>query len=140
MVNELIDLDILADRDGGLWFVDPVLPVLIALDRVRCETASDPQGLFSGAAGSVEIDAVAAGTEVWVVEAKHRAGGITGSMVDRFRRAADAYRQITGIPIDHRWYVSRSGFRAEGRARCDAAGIYFSTAGDLAQLERALGE
>src|SRR6266542_2082475 len=38
VVVELIDIDILRrDDDGGVWFVDPLLPVWIALERDRLE-------------------------------------------------------------------------------------------------------
>lgn len=43
VVGDLIEIDILADRGGGLWFVDPVLPVWIALDRER----RDPVAVLS---------------------------------------------------------------------------------------------
>jgi hypothetical protein len=35
VVRELIEVDILADREGGLWFVDPVLPIWVALEHER---------------------------------------------------------------------------------------------------------
>lgn len=208
IVGELVDIDILADRDGGFWFVDPILPIWIALDRerrdpaatfanpearlkviavyderlralqeamgslfesrvhnvlrqfrgqtvsgrpfgrsermtlprvddVRGVTIPDPAGRFSGAPGSVEIDAVATDDEVWLVEAKHRAGGVTPAMVDRFSRICAFYVQHGGA-VGRRWYVSRTGFRTAARVKCELEGILYSTSRDLNQIEKEL--
>lgn len=209
VIDELIRTDILILRDGRLWFVDPVLPIWIALERERRDPAtvlqnpqararvinsyqerlqslqgamgemfekrvhnalrqfrgqavsgklfggagqqalpaiskvqgvelSDPEGEFSGSAGSVEIDAIAEGSQTWAVECKHCAGGVTVASVNRFLRACKFYEENTSRRIDSRWYVSQTGFRSEAREKCLEEGVYFSTLRDLQQLERAV--
>ncbi|MBI4320057.1 MAG: restriction endonuclease [Chloroflexi bacterium] len=86
----------------------------------------------------MEIDAIATGTQVWAIEAKHRAGGVTVAQVDRIVTAARFFEEQTAQRIDRLWYVSQTGFRAEARHKCAAEGIYFSTLRDLIQLERML--
>jgi hypothetical protein len=201
------------EPDGGLWFVDPLLPVWIALERerqasprplmtlsdpraraqvlqlyqerlhalqqamgplfekrvhnvvrqFRGQTVSaklfgasgetlvlptvrdvrrldlpDPDGRFSGRAGSVEIDGVTDGTETWLIECKHGRGGVAGADVDRLLRKRKYFEQMTGRRADRLWIVSNSGLRSEARERCEATGIYYSGAREVARLERAL--
>ena len=209
VIDELVRIDVLASRDGRLWFVDPVLPIWTALERERRDPAAvlhnpqarakvihsyeerlqglqeamgkmfekrvhnilrqfrgqvvsgklfgaadrrtlpvigevhnvelpDPEGKSSGEPGSVEIDAIAPGSETWAVECKHRAGGATVAQVAKFLRACEFYEEKTSQRIDRRWYISQTGFRSEAREKCLTEGIYFSTIRDLQRLERAV--
>ncbi len=209
VIDELIRIDVLALRDGRLWFVDPVLPIWIALERERRDPITvlqnpqarakviqsyqerlqslqdamgemfekrvhnvlrqfrgqvvsgklfgcteqlvlptinevrnmelpDPEGEFSGSSGSVEIDAIAGGSQTWAVECKHCAGGVTVAYVNKFLRACKFYEEKTSRKIDRRWYVSQTGFRSDAREKCLEEGIYFSTTRDLQRLERAV--
>lgn len=209
VMRELIDIDILTDVDGGLFYVDPLLPLWVALERERRDPAAvlsapgarkkvlesqaerlralqdaigetfekrvhnalrqfrgqdvpgrvlgaaervtlpaisevrdvelpDPEGHFSGKAGSVEIDAIATGSATWAVECRYRAGGTTAAQVERFLRACRFYETETGQVIGGRWYVSQTGFRSDARDKCLQEGVYTSTTRDLRQLERFL--
>jgi hypothetical protein len=225
VVLELVDIDVLRrDDSGGVWFVDPLLPVWIALERdrqqplaalapladprarekvlqmhqerlqalqeaagplferrvhnlirqFRGQTVSarlfgagangggagststvalpvvrnvqqvdlpDPQGWYSGRPGSVEIDGVtdsANGTETWLIECKHVRGAVTAADVQRLERKREFFERETGRRVDRLWLASNTGLRTEARERCQAAGVYFSGARELAQLERAV--
>ena len=209
VVGDLTRIDILRYEGPGLWFVDPILPIWIALEQQRQDPAAvfanptartkltnhalerlramqetagilfegrvhnvlrqfrgqtvsgrlfgvdsqvtlptiedvskvelvDPIGAVHGHAATVELDAVTRGSEVWSVEAKHIAGGVTRSHVELFSRKCDIFTAQTGIAVAQRWYVSNTGFRSEARLRCAELGIRFSSTHDLNRLERAV--
>jgi hypothetical protein len=209
VVSDLRRIDILRYEGSGLWFVDPVLPIWIAVERERQDPAmvfanpaararvtaqvserlralqeatgllferrvhnvlrqfrgqtvsrrlfggdgqvvlprvdevaaveiQDAAGELSGRPGSVELDGVTRGSEVWRVEAKHVAGGVTRAQIDLFARKCDFFARQTGTVAAQRWYVSNTGFRTEARVRCGELGILFTTAHDLTRLERAV--
>ncbi len=211
VILELISIDVLRrDEDGSVWFVDPLLPVWLALERDRRESLAlladprarakvmqthqerlqamqeaagplferrvhnlvrqfrgqtvsakllgagdgridlptvedvrsldlpDADGWFSGHPGSVQIDGVTDGSETWLIECKHVRRGVTASDVDRFLRTREFFETSTAGRVDRLWIVSNSGFRTDGRERCEEANVYYSGARDLSQLERAL--
>ena len=98
----------------------------------------DPDGQFSGRPGSVEIDGVTDGTEMWLVECKHVRRGVTAADVERFLRKRTCFEHATGRQVDRLWLVSAAGLRAEARERCEQEGIFHSAERELGQLERAL--
>jgi hypothetical protein len=113
------------------------LPVI---EDVQNVDLPDPSGKVSGKPGSVEIDGVATGTETWLVEVKHRRGGVTGAQVEAFRAVGAFFEASTGRVVDRTWIVSATGFRREARERCLASGIYFTDPRRFHQLERAVRE
>jgi AAA+ ATPase superfamily predicted ATPase len=112
-----------------------VLPVI---EDVQNVDLPDPSGNIGGKPGSVELDGVATGTETWLIEVKHRRGGVTGAQVEAFRAACAFFEATTGRSVDRTWIVSATGFRHEARERCLASGIYFTDLRRLHQLERAV--
>ncbi len=91
VVNELIDIDILADRGGGIWFVDPVLPVWVALERER----RDPIAVLSNP-----------GTRAKVLSSQsERLRAMQEAMGETFeKRVHNALRQFGGQDVPGRFF------------------------------------
>lgn len=112
-----------------------VLPII---DDVQTIDLPDPSRQFSGKPGSVEIDGVSTGTQTWLIEAKHRRGGITVGQVEAFLAKCAFFEETSGRHVDVRWIVSGTGFRRDARALCLQNGVYSTDATRMRQLERAL--
>jgi hypothetical protein len=91
VVAGLIDIDILADRKGRLWFVDPVLPLWIALERER----RDPVAVLSNPRARAKV----------VDSHAERLRAMQEAMGETFaKRVHNALRQFRGQDIPGRLF------------------------------------
>jgi hypothetical protein len=101
----------------------------------------DPDGRYGDGPDSYELDILAVADpagESWAVEAKHRRGAITGPMVARFQRGAQAIGKARGLSFARLWIVAERGIRPEALAAARAAGILTSGLRQVEKLEHLL--
>lgn len=91
IIAELVDIDILTHRESGLWFVDPILPIWIAIERER----RDPTAVFLNPEARAKV----------VRSYEERIATLHQAMGEMFEKRIDnALRQFRGQVVSGRLF------------------------------------
>jgi hypothetical protein len=73
----------------------------------------------------VEIDAVAAQSETWLVEWKLVLVAVAADD-ERFRRKREFFERATGRPVNRPWIVAQASLNSEACEWCEVGGVDYS--------------
>jgi hypothetical protein len=128
--------------DGTLFGVtEPVrVPSTGRAGTLRVE---DPRGEDGHAPDTYEVDIVTMGPDpedCWAIEAKHRRGAITRSMVERFLRSAEVVAQAHSLRFANLWIVAPRGIRPDAADLARERGVLTSGLRQLERLDRLVAD
>ncbi len=116
------------------------LPIVRAAGSVRVD---DSKGQYGDGPDSYEVDIVTVGEHAedrWAIEAKHRQGAITRSMVDRFLKNAQAVAAAHNMSFARLWLVAPRGIRPDALELARNQGVLTSGLRQLERLEACLAD
>ncbi|MBA2240203.1 MAG: ATP-binding protein [Solirubrobacterales bacterium] len=120
-----------------LGATEPVrLPNTREAGKLRVE---DSRGEYGDRPDTYEVDVVTMGDapeDCWAIEAKHRRGAITRSMVERLLRSARVVARVHALELARLWIVAPRGIRPDAAQLARERGVLVSGMRQMERLER----